>query len=336
MGYLERSPGRAGGGRVNGGSEVYLLSVNVYLDTYISDALFTGKLVKSLLIDANPRLKEVFAKTSGSQPKLVHVTPLYQEVGGKVRCLYSYAVGSEDGGRGGRGVARVTIGRGTYRFYVGFVDGDVYGALGFDELYNTLLNISGRHRFGNHDVVTELQSVGVVDAKLHARRAVEGLVSGGWKLRLVFSSPTLLRDPLRASKYKSLVPTPINIFSTPVYILHYLKGKLTARNVMKTLLILHRLLNEPYSYLRTVSTRWVVYERGRNPIPALVGYVNLYLNSSYYEQYAKRYEVEELLEKVLTVTSVLGTGTSRASGFGHVLVEVAKKLEQEHVRNGDL
>jgi len=54
----------------------YLLEVEVLIRSGWRAPLFTGKLVKSILIDANPRLKEAFEKSSGSEPKLIHITPL--------------------------------------------------------------------------------------------------------------------------------------------------------------------------------------------------------------------------------------------------------------------
>ena len=306
--------------------EKHLLAVDVYLDTYINDVLFTGKLVKSLLIDANPKLKEVFARSSGTVPKLIHISPLYQEVDGKVRCLYSYILEEKSGQKR---VEKTVIRAGSYRLYVGFVECGGSGCLRFDEIYNTLLDISGIHKFSNHSIRAELVSVSVVDVTVHVRSVVKELLAGSGKIRVVFSSPTLLRDPLRTSKHKSLVPTPINIFSTPTYILYYLAGTLRTRSVMRTLLILHRLLNEPYSYIKTAGIRHIIYDKGENPIPTLIGYVNLYLNKTYYERYSKIYEVEKLLENVFTTMLALGIGTSRSAGFGHTVVETIKKTERE-------
>ncbi len=305
----------------------HLLSANVHLDTRLNDVVFTGKIVKSLLIDTNPRLKEVFAKTAGVPPKHVHITPLYREEGERVRCLYSHAVEDYRGHSGGGWrVEKVVLENGLYRFYTGFVEGDAPGTLRFEDVYNTLLNISGTHRFSEHVIKAELASISVVDVASLARSAVRELVEGSGRVRIVFASPTLLRDPLRTSKHKSLVPTPLNIFSTPVYILHHLSGKgLERGRVVKTLLALHRLLNEPHSYLKTVMRKWIVYEKHKNPIPALIGYVNLHLNETYFEQYSKISNIEEMLEKTLTITTALGTGTSRATGFGHVTIEPVRK-----------
>ncbi|MEM1606480.1 MAG: hypothetical protein QXW41_09570 [Fervidicoccaceae archaeon] len=68
------------------------------------------------------------------------------------------------------------------------------------------------------------------------------------KIRVVFASPTLLRDPFRAGKYKSLTPSPMNIFSTPVYVNLYAEGRLRWGLLVKTLLVIHRLLSEPYLF----------------------------------------------------------------------------------------
>jgi len=296
----------------------YLLSVNIYLGTTINDILFTGKLVKSLLIDANPKLKEVFVKTRGIQPKLIHVTPLYK-INGKTKCLYSYAsinVKNEVVKK-----HRIMLENGEYKFYIGFIEDEIKGSVKFDTIYNTLLNINGLHKFKKYSIKVDVTSIDVVDVHVHVKNIVENFLRSKGKIRIIFSSPTLLRDPLRTSKQKSLIPTPMNIFSTPVYITSYLTGKLRKRSIMKTLILLHRLLNEPYSIYNTVKVKWVIYDETKQPIPTLVGYVNLHLNETYYENYSKKYNIRELLEETLTIISTLGTGTSRATGFGHIIIQ---------------
>jgi len=298
----------------------YLLDVNIYLEANINDVLFTGKLVKSLLIDANSRLKEIFTKTRGVQPKLVHITPLYQVSNGKTKCLYSYATVDTVESRVVR-IHETIIRNGVYKFYIGFIEDKVNDAVSFDIIYNTLLNISGVHRFKKYRVKVELASVDIVDVYAYAENIVQELLRNKKKLKVVFSSPTLLRDPLRASKQKSLIPSPINIFSTPTYINLYLSGKLRRRNMMRTLVLLHRLLNEPYSIFNTVNIKWIIYDEDKQPIPTLTGYINLYLNRTYYEEYNRKYNLEELLQKTFTTILTLGTGTSRATGFGHITIQ---------------
>ncbi|MEM1829681.1 MAG: hypothetical protein QXV79_03475, partial [Thermofilaceae archaeon] len=57
------------------------------------------------------------------------------------------------------------------------------------------------------------------------------------------------------------------------------------------------------------------------PIPALIGYVNLYLNKHYQDHYtAKGIDTKTLLKETFATTLTLGTGTSRATGFGHTTI----------------
>jgi len=286
----ERAENRGGGGRSRADS-------------------FTGKLVKSLLIDGNPRLKPFFEKTSGSAPKLVHVTPLYIEIveSGKLRtkCIHSL---------------RYVNGSSRYSFYVGFIETSTIISPAFDDVYDAILNLSGRRRFGANVFDVDLISAESVDVVREAKKAVSDLARFG-KIRVVFASPTLLRDPLRIGKHKSLTPTPMNVFSTPVYVNLYLTGKLKQKNLIRTLIILHRLLNEPYSIHKTIKVIRLKYEEGKTPIPALIGYVNLYLNKHYLDLYtAKGMNTEALLEETFATALTLGIGTSRATGFGHTKI----------------
>ncbi|MEM1703598.1 MAG: CRISPR system precrRNA processing endoribonuclease RAMP protein Cas6 [Zestosphaera sp.] len=272
---------------------------------------FTGKLVKSLLIDGNPRLRPFFEKASGGVPKLVHVTPLYIErvVDRKLRmkCIHTL---------------RDSMGFTRFSFYVGFVESTTVASPTMDEVYSALLNLSGRHRFRTSIFDVELISVEAIDVVREVKRVVSSLSKLG-KVKIVFSSPTLLRDPFRVGKHKSLTPTPINIFSTPIYINLYLLGRLRWRLLIRTLIVLHRLLSEPYSIYKTVKIIQVKYNEDKGPIPALAGYVNLYLNKHYQDQYTTTgIDTEALLEETFATTLALGTGTSRATGFGHTIISI--------------
>ncbi|MEM0239687.1 MAG: hypothetical protein QXT00_08700, partial [Ignisphaera sp.] len=61
----------------------------------------------------------------------------------------------------------------------------------------------------------------------------------------------------------------------------------------------------------------------KKPIPALIGYINLYLNKHYQDLYtAKGTNTQTLLEETLATTLTLGIGTSRATGFGHIIITI--------------
>jgi len=301
----------------------YLLEVEVLIRSGWRAPLFTGKLVKSLLIDANPRLKEAFEKSSGSEPKLVHITPLYESVDGKVRCVYSQARWNGAGWE-----ARWVRIDGRYWFYIGLVEAGTRPGPGAEDIFRAVADIGGRHVFSGHAFDVELLRSTSIDVASVARGLVQGLKGGRGVLRVVFSSPTLLRDPFRSSRFKSLVPVPANIFSTPLYTLLYLSGRLSQRGLRALSILMHRLFSEAHTLYDTTRKAWVYYERGKNPIPAVTGYVNLHLNQEYYEKYSSKYQLGELLEEVFKTMTALGTGTSRAAGFGHTALSTA----QDHPR----
>ncbi|MEM1606481.1 MAG: hypothetical protein QXW41_09575 [Fervidicoccaceae archaeon] len=92
--------------------------------------------MKSLLIDGNRRLKPFFEKTSGSAPKLIHVSPLYVEMyaGGRLRvkCLHT---------------VEHALSFNRFVFYVGFAETEAEVSPSLDDVYEALMNLSGRHCF---------------------------------------------------------------------------------------------------------------------------------------------------------------------------------------------
>ncbi|MEM1831605.1 MAG: CRISPR system precrRNA processing endoribonuclease RAMP protein Cas6, partial [Desulfurococcaceae archaeon] len=113
-----------------------------------------------------------------------------------------------------------------------------------------------------------------------------------------------------------LLPSPFNVFATPVYTILFSKGLCSVRRLRTELLRLHRLFNETYSALGGVRVRWVYY--GRRPEPALIGYVNYRVNYEYLDFLKQGLNVEEWLGEVFAYTLALGVGAGRATGFGHV------------------
>jgi len=284
-----------------------LLEVEIHIDSDWNAPLFTGRLVKSLIIDGNSELKPVFAKTSGDMPKPVHISPLYKVNGNRVECVYSYADYDQI-----RGVVRkihsVRI-SGRYRFYIGFID----SVDGLEKKFSiSLNNIGGKHMFQGHIFDVDLVTIRVIDVDRIAERVFDSAVRSG-KMKVVFSSPTLLRDPFRSQKHKSLMPTAMNIFSTPLYIYMKLSGK-SRKEYLRTLIAIHRTFSEAHSIYNTVHKKWIIYRDIDKPIPTITGYINLYINT----ELVKRYNIEQTLIQTITTITTLGTGTSRATGFGHI------------------
>jgi hypothetical protein len=297
----------------------HLFEVSVEIRSDWEKPLFTGKLVKSILIESEPSLKRFFEKKNGEAPKLLHITPLYQINGEKIECIYSRVVSNKNDVP----IVNPVKINGLYRFYIGFLDGGLEGSLSYDLTFKTLTNISGKIFFKKHLFNIELISVREIDVEKISREVVRNLLKNEI-MKIIFSSPTLLKDPFREGKHKSLIPTPMNIFSVPASIYLYVYGRYSKKNLLQILKIFHRVINETHSLMRseidkgTIKKVFVQYEEKKNPIPSIIGYANYRLNRKYLEHYQKKIEIEKLLEDTMTIMLTLGTGTSRATGFGHI------------------
>jgi len=251
-----------------------------------------------MLITANSSLEKLFAPSRGARPKLVHITPLYAlDDRNKPRTItYTSQVGD-----------------GTYHFYLGAVEDelDLYTALEALEALPERIEFSGAVYYVNRIEIND------VDIASNTRRALSAMKDSK-KLKLIFASPTVLRDPLVPLKHKTLVPSVMNIFSTPVYIRLYLAGKLRRNTYMKTLLRIHRALSIPPTFWQTLHKKDLQYEPGRR-VPTLIGYVNLHYNPENDPQ-AKALKA---LNDTLPLIQALGTGVGRAAGLGHITIEPA-------------
>jgi len=297
----------------------HLFEVSAEIRSDWEKPLFTGRLVKSILIESEPSLKRFFEKKMGDAPKLLHITPLYKINGDKIECIYSRVVLNKNGAP----IVNPVRINGLYRFYIGFLDGDLEGSLSYDLAFKMLTNISGKIFFKKHMFKVELVSVREIDVERISKEAVRNLLKNGI-IKIIFSSPTLLKDPFREGKHKSLIPTPMNVFSVPASIYLYAYGRYSKKNLLQMLKILHRVINETHSLIGdgtnrgTIEKVFVQYEEKKNPIPSIIGYVNYRVNQRHLEQYQKKIEIEKLLEDMITIMLTLGTGTSRATGFGHI------------------
>lgn len=287
--------------------------------------LFTGKLVKTLVLRSNPDLSKFFEPSKAGPPKLIHISPLFRLDGNDVRCEYSFVEC-----RGGLmakcdGEPSIVSLDGVYGFYLGF-HRDV--ASYSEVLSNLVNNIQGCFEFMNQKVCTEPLEFEYVDAVAAGRRlAGEVLETGG--VKIVFSSPVMLRDPLKPmGKFKSFTPTPMNVFATPIYSLLYARGLYSVKRFRLELLRLHRIFNETYTLFKSLRLKWVYYNL--KPEPALTGFVNYRLNRDYLGFLREKgVVVEEWLGSILAYTIALGVGAGRATGFGHVSIKPLGKGEKK-------
>ena len=68
------------------GEKLHLFRVKVFVEGF-RGVLFTGKFVKTLLINKLPEYTDLFKPVKGNVPKLIHVSPLYRVRGGRVKDL---------------------------------------------------------------------------------------------------------------------------------------------------------------------------------------------------------------------------------------------------------
>ncbi|MET1160258.1 MAG: hypothetical protein ABWW65_04800 [Thermoprotei archaeon] len=292
--------------------KLHLFKVLVDISGY-RGILYTSKLVKSVLVESVPETLEVF-KPSSSEPKLVHITPLFKRSKNGLRPVYSTIECS--GGRCSDKPRPIRL-SGTYAFYVGFPDTVLEPRILIDKLTGFEKEIS----FQKQRVRVKLVDLEHIDPYEYSESIVNEVLDKG-KLKIVFTTPAMFKDPFRKTRYKSLLPSVFNIFATPLYVMLYSQGILSKKAFRKQLLILHRIFSEPYSVLKTTSIEWIVYDK--KPEPALTGYVNLYINREYVNKYSKYIDIREYLVDLFAYMYALGIGSGRASGFGHVQLEPGK------------
>jgi len=289
--------------------------------------LYTSRLVKTLLIRAYPILEEYFKPTKGPVPKLLHITPLYRGISGGVECVYSYAECKSS-----RRLVKCTGApniielNGDYYFYIGLYEGLIRSI----NVVSSLLNYADCFEFIKQKVCVEIKGLEVFNSIVLGREIANSVLSARG-VKIVFSSPTMLRDPLKTTRrQKTLLPTPLVVFATPIYTRLHATGSYKKGSFRRELLRIHRLFNETYSVLSSVRVKWIYYSD--KPIPALTGYVNYRLDENYLNYLQSHgVNVEEWLGEIFAYTLTLGVGAGRAAGFGHV--EIKTPIKQAHFKN---
>ena len=312
---------------------VIKVAVTFKHDLLVKD--YTAKLVKSLLIVGNPKLEEVFSRGAGQLPKPIHITPLYTIVLGKDgrernEAVYARLVlrGSTAKPPSAIGVRPTKLEAGReYFFYVG---------ASATLVSSVLLDLSSADRFffGNELVaIDRLQyEVRYVEVEREARNLRSLLESPGESyIKVVFESPTLLKDPLAVARWrkrKLFVPLPEAVLATPLLMVLHDKGRLRWSTFLRCARYVKSVLDIPYTALRTVNIAWYVYNN--KVLPAMIGYAKYFIDREVLRQaqavLEARYGLDflEILSKTVVLAQVYGVGDGRAAGFGHTSISVGK------------
>lgn len=298
-----------------------LVRVSVFINGFYG-YLYTGRLVKSILIKAYPILDEHFKPSKGPVPKLIHISPLYRvNSSGDVECIYSYAMCKSRRRLVKRtGPPSIVELNGNYYFYIGLYESLVKSI----DVVSALLNYSECFEFIKQKICVEVRELEVIDAHILGSEIANKVLSSRG-VKVVFSSPTLLRDPLKTiRKQKTLLPTPLVVFATAIYTKLHATGSYKKGTFRRELLRIHRLFNETYSTLNSVRIKWVYYSD--KPVPALTGYVNYRVDENYLNYLQSHgVNVREWLREIFAYTLTLGIGAGRAAGFGHVELKPLQK-----------
>ena len=255
---------------------------------------FTGKFVKTLLINANPALKDVFENPSYPTPKPIRVTPFLRGDEKFPRiAIYPKTFNRKEG------VSPLEI-RGDYYFLVG-IRSDLN-----KELQIAIANLFAgvNLKYGNFDV--SVKAIGYEQIDVSFPKNYKALY-------VKFISPSIFRDPfsriagVKSDKAKRFAPIPPYIFSLNVY--ESLRDRHT-----KTIVRLGYAFYESHNNLETVKRIWYSYDG--KLLPGVIGY------AKFFRKEKVRSEVLDDFEKILTHAQIMGVGTGRANGFGYVIVEV--------------
>ncbi len=289
-----------------------LLEVCVEVDNRVRLPAFTGKVPKSLLIKANPSLEDVFSKPTVLQigdmkitvPKPLRLTTLYISNGSRGKIfLWKKSLSNPN---------HLYLPPGKQACFL----------IGFDEsieetVYDALVGIDGLELF---DAKWSLISLKVIESyKLPSRNHGINLEGVG-AIRLIFRTPIKLVDPWAKSKYGRFLPLAGVVFSYNIGDL--LRIWRRESGYWDIVSLVSASLRETYRILETA--RLVKYVYDGKELPALGGHVTYILD---WEVINKVKGLKELIENILAHAKIMGVGSSRAIGLGHVEVQLLKQKE---------
>ena len=311
-----------------------IIKVQVVFGKNIFIKDYTAKLVKSLLISGNPKLEEIFSKGKDLPPKPIHITPLYitlttNDGKEKKRAVYTKFIPSRSTAKppSPSKLKPVKIEAGKrYFFYIGTPT---------NLLSNVLISLSnvGEFNFGKNIVHVDNLSYEIhyIDVDKESEKMINFMEKHeeNMSIKVTFESPTLLKDPLvimRKKKKKLLLPLPEALFSTPFLMILINKGMLRRSIFLRCMRYIKSIFDIPYTTLKTVNLVWYVYDN--EILPAMIGYVKYFIDHQILQYAQTMMEIKygldfiENLSKAIILAQVYGVGDSRATGFGHIAINL--------------
>jgi len=260
---------------------------------------YTAKLLKTLLIKANPKLEHYFQPQRGAPPKPIHVTTLFIE-DTKTRALYPHTSDPR------RRPKPVTLEAGKpYTAYLGARQEAV------GEIAEALAILAGGIEIQHHNktVVVRLVEVSQI-AHLDITNPPTIIDRETVAVKAIWATPTIPVNPWnRETKHRPLLPAPSYMFAVNALELSHGNQK-TYEKLIK---IIEKVLQPTHAALKTTKITWYKYEN--NLLPALIGYTKYMINPNTTQQ-----EIEQI-NLILAHATIMGAGTGRAAGFGHTKIQ---------------
>jgi len=278
----------------------YVAEVGVVVSNPAVLPSFTGKAVKSLLIKSNPELEKVFKEGLPDHPKPIHVTPIgYRDEKGRV--IYLWKKGSDK--------IMVVEPDKHYFFTVAYSE-EIAKAVS-----EALLGLNDIELFNTRWIITDLNISYTVLPSDDPPIKLDDTVA----VKIMLRTPVQPIDPYRKSMYKRLNIMPGVFFS-------YNAGEITRMykrgpEYWRVLDILNYVLIESKTYWKTIRQVDVQYDNKQ--IPALTGYVKYWVNL---ENTSKTEKL--LVENILSHAEIMGAGSSRSIGLGHIQVKTEPRREK--------
>ncbi len=272
----------------------YMIHVSLHVSNPAILPPFTGKVVKSLLIKGNPDLEKVFKSSTPGYPKPIHITPLgYRRRDKSVVFLWK-----KDRSR------YIEAKPGRQYFFIVSCSEDVSTMV-----LDSIMEINGVKLFNTE------WSIDAVTASTHDLPSSKPLVrlDNAKSVKIMFRTPVQPIDPYKKTIYKRM-----NIL--PGILLGYNAGEITRMykrgpEYWRILDILNYVLTESITYWKTVKPIEILYDN--KLIPTLTGYVKYWITLDGVDENSKI-----LIENILSHAAIMGVGSSRSIGLGHIEIKV--------------
>ena len=256
---------------------------------------FSGKVVKTMLIKSDNRLEYVFTSRE-LQPKPIHITPLgYIGERGKVVYLWKKEESLSP--------LRVYGGE-KYFFQIGFEESIEHLVL------DAINGIDGLEVFGVKWYVMEIDysSIEIPSEK------PEITIDGREYVKVELRSPANLIDPYKKTRFKRFLPLAGILFAYNIGEI----ARIIQRNDVYWSLVntFNAVLQETHNVWETVKKVMYVYEG--KALPGLIGYIKYYIDKEFLD---RQEGLKKLIENTLIHATIMGIGSGRANGFGHVTIK---------------